>query len=213
MSLSVIIPTIGRSTLWDTLMSIAPQLEEGDEIIVVGDGEQKSAEELVSSFNKQGTLGLEGELPRKPGPPQYVYFESPGPKEDWGATPRNYAIERARGTHLVFMDDDDVYLPDAFVSFRKAIAGISDRPHIFRMHHREGILWRDQVIKVGNVSTQMYLVPNLPGKVGRWATNYEGDTKFISQTLDLYPEGEKAVVWHEEIVASLVGHGWEGKKE
>ena len=41
--LSIVVPTVSRPTLKRTLDSIAPQLhegEEGDEVIVIGDGHQ-----------------------------------------------------------------------------------------------------------------------------------------------------------------------------
>lgn len=189
MSLSIIVPTIGRPTLHNTLVTIRLQLAEEDEVLVVGDGKQPEAKEIVSQFGGRMT-----------------YMESPGPARDWGATPRNYGIERAQGTHFVFMDDDDVFLPNAFDAFRMAIEENPDKPQLFKMYREGKVLWEEPVVKVGNVSTQMYLIPNVPGKVGRWTREYEGDFHFLKETLSYYPEGHEAIVWMNKIVASLTTH-------
>lgn len=189
MNLSIIVPTIGRPSLYTTLLSILPQLDSDDHVLVVGDGSLPQANAITSSF-----------------PPQFRYMESAGPANDWGATPRNFALDRATGTHLAFMDDDDVFLPGAFHEFRKAAAEDPMRPHIFRMIREEHTIWTDPVVRGANVSTQMFLIPNILGKVGRWTTEYDGDFKFLIQTLKYYRDGAKAVVWKKEIVARLLAH-------
>jgi glycosyltransferase involved in cell wall biosynthesis len=189
MSLSVIVPTIGRPSLRDALVSMALQLVGEDEVLVVADGSRPEAARIVSSFDWR-----------------FKFMEAPGPSSDWGNTPRNYGIERAKGSHLVFMDDDDVYLPKAFEAFRRAIAETPDRPHIFKMIHHERIIWQEPVLKRTNVSTQMFLIPNLPGRVGRWNKEYDGDFDFLYRTLLMYLDGPKVVVWQEDVVALLTAH-------
>ena len=75
---SIVVATSGRPTLNRTLSSIAPQLEPGDEIIVVCDD-----------------------------------------TGDAGDTARMDAMPRATGSHLTFIDDDDVYAPDALEKMRR----------------------------------------------------------------------------------------------
>lgn len=189
MSLSIIVPTMGRPSLLDTLISIESQLGNEDEVLIITDGTTPQAGMITSLFDKRFKL-----------------MESSGPALDWGATPRNYGIDHAHGSHLAFMDDDDVYLPGAFDAFRRAIVTAPDQPHIFRMYREGCILWQFQVVRGANVSTQMYLIPNLPGRVGRWTTCYDGDWYFLLDTLRSYPEGEASIVWHEEIIAELTLH-------
>jgi hypothetical protein len=74
---------------------------------------------------------------------------------------------------------------------------------IFRMRYLDGrILWRDPVLRERNVSSQMFLVPNVRGKLGRWENpEYPrmADWDFISETVRL--QGEP--LFREEIVAHI----------
>jgi hypothetical protein len=178
--LSVVIPTLGRPSLADTLASCA----DADEIVVVLD-------------TARGTV----ELPC-PLPPNAVFAEG-----SFGVTGghagRVHGIGLATGTHLAFMDDDDIYLPDAIDLMRTHAC---DRPVIFRMdHYNHGILWRDRTLEFGNVSTQMYVVPNDPGRLGSWEPHVPGlkepggDYTFIASTVEKMGDP----VWREEIVAKL----------
>jgi glycosyltransferase involved in cell wall biosynthesis len=148
---SIIIPTLGRPTLMATLSSLVPQLESGDEVLVIRND-----------------------------------------SHDWGAAARNSAIERARGSHLIFIDDDDEYTPDALCTMRDFASRHPDRIGIFRMrwefwnHGTYGrVLWQEPKVEMNNVSTQMFLVPNVSGKVGRWDAEYGHDYRFIAETVAL----------------------------
>jgi len=110
---------------------------------------------------------------------------------DWGATPRTRGMREATGSHILFMDDDDVYLPDAFARIRSALRLAPNRPHLFQLHREPigDVLWKDAAVRVANVSTQMFVTPNDPNRLGVWGTRYEGDYDFINSTCAMYPEG------------------------
>ena len=161
--LSIVIPTLGRPTLQRTLASC----RDADEIVVVLD------------------TARGGRIPC-PLPPNAVliegYFGVTG-----GHAGRQVGIQAATGTHLAFMDDDDVYTPGAIALMRNAAA---DVPVIFRMdHYAHGVLWRDRRVRFGNVSTQMYVVPNDPARLGTWEPHIPGlpepggDYTFIKETV------------------------------
>lgn len=187
-SLTIIVPTIGRTTLKITLDSIAAQLGLYDQVFVVGDGVYPESKKLVEPY------GI-----------QFGYFELPdGPHQDWGARARNFAVSIAKKAYISFMDDDDSYLPGAFTAIRNAIHESPGKPLIFRMLHGRDILWRQNKIFIGNVSSQMIVVPNDPSKLGRFSERYEGDHDFIASTADLYGSGNKSFVWRSELIAILV---------
>lgn len=176
--LSVIIPSVGRASLAEALSSCA----DADEIVVVAD----EANDPVS-------------LPVLP-PNAVLCFVRGG---DHGYTARTRGMEVATGTHLAFLDDDDIYTPDA-ISLLKQHA--CDRPVVFRMdHYRHGILWREPVLEFGNVSTQMFVVPNVPEKLGVWAPHMPGlaepggDYTFLAGCAANMGDP----VWREELVAIL----------
>lgn len=180
---SIMIPTIGRAMLDRVLGQLAPQTADGDEILVVGDGRQPEAQEMASRHGGR------------------VKYMEHGPDHCWGHPQRNWAMPLARGSHLMSMDDDDESLPGALSAVRAAVAAAPDSVHAFRIHHKGGLIWAERAVYMGNLSTQNFVVPNVPARLGRWGRRYEGDFDFIRSTLDLHPDGDATVVWHEDIVA------------
>jgi glycosyltransferase involved in cell wall biosynthesis len=186
--LSIVVPTLGRSTLRRTLDSIAPQLDAGDEVLVVADatGDVDGARATVEGLD-DGRFGLE--LCADP---------SPGA----GNAQRRHGIGRARGTHLAFIDDDDVYEPGALELMRSSADG---RPVVFRMDATAvglGVLWAEPVLRYANVGTPMFVVPNDPGRLGEWAPcrGPDGsDFSFITGCCERMGEP----VWREEVVARV----------
>ncbi len=125
---------------------------------------------------------------------------------DHGYSARTRGMAQATGTYLAFMDDDDVYTPGAIDLMRQHA---TDVPVIFRMdHYSHGILWKDREVRFGNVSTQMFLVPNIPDKLGVWAPHAPGlkepggDFTFIDGCVEKMGEP----VWREEIISVLRPH-------
>jgi glycosyltransferase involved in cell wall biosynthesis len=116
----------------------------------------------------------------------------------WGHKARNRSMELARGDGILFIDDDDMYFAGALDIVRGALEIVPDRPHIFRMLYNDGRqIWQRAGLVCGNVSTQMFVVPNIKDKLGRWGDRYEGDFDFIKSTCDLMGQP----LWHEEVIA------------
>ncbi len=123
--------------------------------------------------------------------------------EDFGNAARQSLLERAAGTHLVFIDDDDQLARGALASMRRVAEEHPQRVAIFRMRYLDGrVLWSDPILRERNVSSQMLLVPNVPDKLGRWENpDYTrmADWSFIAETVEL--QGEP--LFREEIVAHI----------
>lgn len=120
---------------------------------------------------------------------------------DHGYQARTRGMAQATGTHLAFLDDDDIYTPDAVDAMREAAC---DRPVIFRMDDPlHGVIWRRPELTFGNVGTPMFLVPNDPRRLGVWEPHVPGlkqpggDFTFITGCVDRMG----APVWREETVA------------
>jgi len=131
-----------------------------------------------------GTLeSIVGQL--EPGDEVIVQRDGAG---DWGHSARNDAMARAKGTHLLFQDDDDQYANGAIAEMRGFAREQPDRIGIFRMRYLDGrLLWADPELRYKNVSTQTFLIPNVPGKLGRWESDgkRDGDYVFIEETVAL----------------------------
>ena len=182
-ALSIIIPTIGRQELRRILEELAPQLSPQDEVLVIGDGPQPKAREIAGRFDSR------------------VKYWEHGPDHCWGYPQRNWAMPRASGSHLMFFDDDDRCAPTALQHIRDAARANPGRPLMFREVHEEGLIWVRKRVELSNVSTQLFVVPNDPTKLGAWGQRYVGDYDFVVSTLALYPGGDEALVWREEVIA------------
>jgi hypothetical protein len=182
-TLSIIIPTIARPLLARILREIVPELQGQDEVLLVGDGHQPDAKRTIEGMD-----------------PRIKYHEF-GPAHCWGHPQRNWAMERTRGSHLASFDDDDALRPGALETMREVISRFPNRPLMFRMEYGAEILWREPTLACGNVSTQMFVVPNVKGRLGVWGERYEGDFDFIHSTAMLYPGKQRSIVWREEVIA------------
>jgi hypothetical protein len=88
---------------------------------------------------------------------------------DYGARARNDLMARAKGTHLLFLDDDDEYVPGALDAFRSWAAANPGRIGIFREQLVDGTLhWKTPDFRIGNVGTVIFCVPNVPDQLGVW---------------------------------------------
>jgi glycosyltransferase involved in cell wall biosynthesis len=123
--------------------------------------------------------------------------------EDFGNSARQSMVERAKGTHLLFMDDDDQFARGAIATMRAFALEHPGRIGIFRMRYLDGrVLWTEPVLRLRNVSSQMLCVPNVPGKLGRWESpEYPrvADYEFVRGTVE--HQGEP--IFREEIVAHI----------
>src|SRR5258708_1016840 len=100
------------------LDSIAGQLGNNDEVIVVGDtldGPLPSVEKLVESYGYR-----------------YRYFEHNSGVHDYGHSQLNEAIAAARKNWIHCSDDDDVWTPGAVSTMRTAANEADDHPLLFR---------------------------------------------------------------------------------
>jgi glycosyltransferase involved in cell wall biosynthesis len=94
MSISVIIPTFNRAALiGETLESVLSQTRRADEILVVDDGSTDNTERVVKKF----------------GPPiRYIHQ-----KNQFLGAARNTGLRSSGGSYLLFLDSDDLLLPNA----------------------------------------------------------------------------------------------------
>lgn len=191
-SLSIIIPTHDpKRPLARCLESIAEQpLHSGDEVIVIGDtreGELPEVERLVQSYGSR-----------------YRYLPFTDGLCTYGHAQLNYGLEQAASSWLLCQDDDDIYSVGAFDAIRDAIAGLQvPRPLLFRFRSYHGLIYwqREGLIARNHIGGHCAVFPNIPSRLGRFGPDYTGDYDYIRSTLDLWPEGDKIVVWRDQIIA------------
>ena len=117
---------------------------------------------------------------------------------DFGCRARNRLMLKAqKGNGMVFVDDDDLFLPGALDIARAYWNAEPGRIHLFRCDFGNGqYLWRTPEIVCGGISTQNFLVPQSVAGRALWTPRYAGDFDFI-QAAELILPGP---AWHEEIL-------------
>jgi glycosyltransferase involved in cell wall biosynthesis len=89
--------------------------------------------------------------------------------EDWGNSARQRGIEKATSSHVLFCDDDDVFLPGALAVMRQFAGEHPGAVGIFRRRFNAGPpQWREPVLRPTNVQCMGFVIPNVPGKLGVW---------------------------------------------
>lgn len=192
MSLSVIVPTVGRPSLTATLQSIAPDVSAGDHVIVVGDvppGCERDIRALVQHFARDSAARWTVAWPSEP-------------LGNWGHPARNMAIAQHVDTsHVCTIDDDDVYLPGGLELVRRY--GCREKPVVFKARWGAGhpaagvVLWHWPEVKAGNVATPMVVWPAAAAAL--WGDRYEGDFDFYRQLEDEYGE----LYWDEREIVEV----------
>jgi hypothetical protein len=196
--LSVIVPTPGGDRpLWRCLASIAGQglhPDDGDEVIVVGDthgrpGGLPEVAALVAHMAREGA--------------PFRSLELDAGHHCFGHCQINRGLEEARpGNWLLFQDDDDIYLPGAFVAVRREVGALPEpRPVMFRfISWFRQVVWGTPEIALHQIGGHNLCTPNLPGRVGRWGERYQGDYDFIRSTVDRWPGKDADVVWKPQVL-------------
>lgn len=111
---------------------------------------------------------------------------------------RDQGIREAAGDWIMFLDDDDRYVPGLFGWIRDLL---TPGWHVFRMRYPDGrTLWKDRKVHMGNVGTPMIVVPNRPDLPGWAAVDvYEADFHFAAACQRLLGEP----VWHPEVICDI----------
>lgn len=187
MSISFIVATQCRETIAATLASI--ECWPGDEILVVSD---MSLNLHMQSFVMNN---------------KYVKCMHHLAGNDWGHTERNFAMPYAKGDYIAHLDDDDAYALNHRVIMEGVLQKYPGRPVIFRMRYKNGaILWRDKIVRVGNVGTPMSLLPNDPMNRGEFGSYYGGDIFYLESFAARAGYASEDFVWSEETTVLIRPH-------
>lgn len=194
-TISLIVPTIGRPSLARFLASLPESgLDSGDELLIVADGGNAETHAIVQAAG------------RLPCPHRVLDLIPLG--GFWGQPARNFGMSQATKQWLVFSQDDNVILPEAFLDVKMALAITGGAGvHIFRVQPRYGPVvpppGMSELVEQ-QIDADCIVCPNDPDKLGVWGCHYNGDFEFIAQTV-LAHDG--AVTFHPEQIAGHEGEG------
>lgn len=96
---SIIIPTYNRAHLiGETLESVLAQTYQNWECIVVDDGSTDNTETLLQTYIHKD--------------PRFQYHKRPGVMPKGGNSCRNFGFEVSKGMYIIFLDSDDLLIPN-----------------------------------------------------------------------------------------------------
>ena len=118
MRISVVIPTVGRSSLPAAVVSAG----WADEIVIVSDGAHRAAQYVVGAEKNINTAVVYVQIP---------HFGHQG-------RPRNIGHRLVSGDFVGFLDDDDAYVEGVGDKIRAALEADPRRAHTFMMRKMAG---------------------------------------------------------------------------
>lgn len=117
----------------------------------------------------------------------------------WGHKARNQLIQSARGQFVMFMDDDDKYVPGALDLVRSTL--VDGHVNIYQMRYKQEndrVLFVEEEVRIANVSTQMVVAPTEIARQCPFTDHYAGDFDFIQACSQKAP-----VAWHHNVIAEV----------
>lgn len=195
--ISVVVPTIGRSSLAATLRSLAPQVTELDEVHVLFDGPEHDDRWHISPSWTRGFLEVL--------PCDSSVTTNQTPLEGWGHPLRNYALDMlVTRTRVMTMDDDDVYTDGAFDAIRAELDAHPPAVHVFGCRWGPGhpaagvVLPRGRGLMMGEIATPMVVAPS---SLARYGDAYDGDWTYAQNLAAIFPAD--GWVWHDHVICEV----------
>ena len=171
-SIHILLPTVGKESIFAQLQRLKPQLHERDYLTIVFDGVQKNLEKVraeCESFPCSVQIHVE---------PQNLGF--------WGHSIRN-KYKDLPGDYVFHIDDDDLVLHQALPTIRH-ICRDQRFVYIFKIMLKDSsIIWKKREVVMGQISTQCGLIPTSINKMGFWKKVYGGDFFFYKLLSMKYP--------------------------
>jgi len=167
---------------------VAPQLEPGDEVIVVGDTHDRElpvVERTVASFGEQ-----------------FKYLAHNAGHHCYGHCQLDAGLAVARGDYYHCNDDDDVWAPGALTLMRRGARFFPDKPLLFRFKSYFQTVYWDELgrLERNHVGGHCLVAPLVPGKVGKFSCDYSGDFDYVSSAVEAFG-GVHEAVWLTDVVA------------
>jgi len=142
-SFNIVCSSLGRTSLPTLINSFESQLTERDYFTIISDNNHDYVKNCLNKDFKFNVNHIVEE-----GPPSGIY----------GHPILNKHINNLDGDFIMFADDDDRYVPDAFEFIRNVVK--EKKLYIFKHKWGDTINWREKKIEVGNIGKCMGVIPN-----------------------------------------------------
>lgn len=165
-SYHVLLATIGKKTIFNILIMLKKQLLKTDFLTIVFDGKKSNNIHLIQEFCKDFLCNVN----------IIVEEENLG---YWGHGIRN-KHNYLNGDFIYHVDDDDILYEDTFDIIRKHCVD-NDIIYIFKITlENNKVVWKNKIIKEGEISTQSGVIPMNINKRGFWSLRYGGDFDYYN---------------------------------
>jgi hypothetical protein len=163
-SLHLLLPTIGRHSIFNMLDSIAGQISCADYLTIVYDGIINSNNVLdVIEYIRDWKCNIK----------IYIEIDNLG---YWGHSIRNMYRE-LEGDFILHIDDDDI-LHERGLEIIRSNCVNTNYSYIFCFKMNDKIFWEYPDIKEGNIGTPCGVIPIKINKLCSWGLKYGGDYNF-----------------------------------
>lgn len=180
--LSIILPVTKLAPPTLLIQGLVEQMGSRDELLIVGDGPRPEARKAFSDLD-----------------PRVMYFEF-GPTRAWGHPQRNAALRLCTRDYLFALAEEDQVVPGALQTIRDVVAENPNRPLLFRMRCADQIIWRAQEYAEDNIMGQIFIAPNIKGRLGRWGRRRGGCLDFFLSTIRWYRQPPFILNWRKEVL-------------
>ena len=171
-SINVLMSTIGKKSIFKTLLSLKNQLRKEDYLTIIFDGIDTNIDIVKFFCNKNLLCNV-----------NIIYEENN--LGYWGHGIRN-KYKDLKGDFIYHCDDDDEFLPNAIDKIKKICLDLNTI-YLFKIIRENGeIIWKNKEIKINKISTQSGVIPNHINKDGYWELKYGGDYDFYKKITDKY---------------------------
>lgn len=167
--LSVVVPTIGRSSLITTLDSLdAQELADELEVLVVADVYGGLTAEIVQAHEH---VQEERDVAR------YRWLEYDGGLHCFGQPQRMIGGRSATAPWVWYTQDDNIAAQGAVAAILHAAARQAEPAPIFArwLSPWREIIWRDTRLELRNIDADCLVLPRLIAQRVSWGLRYEGD--------------------------------------
>ncbi len=143
-SFNIICTTIGRESLERLINSIENQLDYNDYFTLISDNNHEFVKNLLKKYKVKFKINH--------------IVNNYGPSGKFGHSLLNEYINKVDGDFIMFADDDDYYVPDAFEFIKKTVQ--ERKLYIFKHKWGNTINWVTEEVTLGNVGKCMGVIPN-----------------------------------------------------
>ena len=163
-SFNIVCTTIGRESLSRLIDSFKNQLTPNDYFTIISDTNHEIVENILSNYTFNFNL---------------KHIKNEGEKlGKFGHPLLNKHINSLDGDFIMFADDDDYYVDDAFETIRQFVT--EEKLYLFKHKWGETINWTIKKVILGNVGKCMGVIPNTK-KLPKFTEDVFGDGLFYEE--------------------------------